>query len=360
MDQASSTNGNIGFAPLGAGDLIDRSVRFYRRFFWTFILIASPPMIAGMVITVAWTSFARWLFLGGGSVTPDTYFAYYMFVWFGSLAIWFTQTAATLVVMGGAARNFVRHLLYGEPITFRETYANVRRRLGGLTGASILISIIVGVIGVVIFYFTLIAAMFGLGIAALVFRAIPLLVAVVGTAVVLVILSLGALLFFLIASRFAYVQQAMMVEGLGVFAAISRSASLASGNVKRFAALFIFTTVAAYSALALLYVPLGWYAWVEGVSLVGDADIAPQWYEIASQFIGQLSFILLSPVWMVGLCLLYVDERIRREGYDIELLAARRLGAIPAVPDVYRNPLQPAIGEAQKQYERPSSMLGLE
>jgi hypothetical protein len=46
---------------------------------------------------------------------------------------------------------------------------------------------------------------------------------------------------------------------------------------------------------------------------------------------------------MVGLCLLYVDERVRREGYDIELMAARRLGDIPSVPATYINPLTPAL-----------------
>jgi hypothetical protein len=40
---------------------------------------------------------------------------------------------------------------------------------------------------------------------------------------------------------------------------------------------------------------------------------------------------------------LYVDERVRHEGYDIELMAARNLGEIPAVPTQYANPLQPAL-----------------
>jgi hypothetical protein len=139
----------------------------------------------------------------------------------------------------------------------------------------------------------------------------------------------------------------MLVEGQGAFAAISRSGTLASGNVKRLAALFIFSTVATYSALALLYVPLLWYAWANGLDFFsGQPDLVPAWYDIASQLVWQGSFILLSPVWMVGLCLLYVDERVRHEGYDIELAAARRLGDIPSVPDDYINPLQPALGGA--------------
>src|SRR5882757_214784 len=77
-------------------------------------------------------------------------------------------------------------------------------------------------------------------------------------------------------------------------------------------------------------------------------------------------FILLSPVWMIGLCLLYVDERVRTEGYDIELMAARRLGDIPSVPEAYINPLNPALSSTIEaaipdRPERPSpfTMLGL-
>jgi len=172
-------------------------------------------------------------------------------------------------------------------------------------------------------------------------------------------------LFFLVASRLAYVPQVMLVEGQDVFSAIGRSTALASGNVKRLAALFVFTTVATYSALSLFYIPLGWYAYLEGVPVFTfDTDLIPAWYEIANQFIWQASFILLMPVWMIGLCLLYVDERVRHEGYDIELLATRHLGEIPAVPIDFINPLQPALANQNPPAQSPkqnSSMspLGL-
>jgi hypothetical protein len=82
-----------------------------------------------------------------------------------------------------------------------------------------------------------------------------------------------------------------------------------------------------------------------------DHDLIPAWYEITSQLLSQASVILLAPVWMVGLCLLYIDERVRHEGYDIELMAARRLGEIPDVPQDYLNPLQPALAT---NVERPA------
>jgi len=359
MNATSGKNTTIALAPLGAGDLIDRAVRFYRQNFWTFIWIAAPPIVVGTLVSVGWGILGRGLFsVGSASVSPDDLVGYYLFVGFGSMVIWLTETVAALTVMGGASRNFVRHLMFGESITFRETYRNVRKRLGGLIVASSFIAIVLGFIGIFIFYFGIIFATIAVVFAVAVFSFSTFIAVIVAVILGLVVAFLTGWLFFLAASRFAYIPQVMLVEGQGVFAAIGRSTSLASGNVKRLAALFIFTTVATYSALSLLYVPLGWYAYLQGVQILAfDADTVPAWYEIASQFIGQISFILLMPVWMVGLCLLYVDERVRHEGYDIELMAARRLGEIPSVPRNFVNPLQPALAQNQIQNRTKKSKL---
>ena len=355
------TNGDtstLGIAPLGPGDLIDRAVRFYRGNFWTFVMIAAPPIVTGLLISVGWTFLARSLFsLGAASDGLDLTF-YYLFVWLGALIIWFIQSIAMLSVMGGASRNFVRHLLFSEPVTFRETYANTWKRLGALLVASSIMTIALGTIGLAVFYLGLTIGMIVIFIVVAALQMVPPLAALVS-----VLLGTGVAigtgwLFFLIASRFAYVPQVMLVEGQGVFAAIARSASLAGGNVRRLAALFIFSILATYAALALLYVPLTLYAWSQGVEVFSfESDLAPAWYEIASQLIWQASLIILTPVWMVGLCLLYVDERVRHEGYDIELMAARRLGDIPSVPQSYINPLQPALA-AHRLPEPPATSRG--
>ena len=359
MNSSASSDSQLSLKPLGAGDLIDRAVRFYRRDFWTFIWIAAPPVVVGTLISVGWGMLARALFsVGAGSLNPDDLVGYYLFIGFGSALIWLTETIAALTVMGGAARNFVRHLMFGEPMTFRETYRNARKRLFALVAASSFITFVLGLIGLFIFYFGIIFATIAVIFAIAVFSFSTFAAVVAAVLLSLGVAFLTGWLFFLAASRFAYIPQVMLVEGLGVFAAIGRSASLAGGNVKRLAALFIFTTVATYSALSLLYVPLGWYAYLQGVQILSfDADTVPAWYEIASQLIGQISFILLMPVWMVGLCLLYIDERVRREGYDIELMAARRLGEIPSVPRDFVNPLQPALAQNQIQDQTGNTKL---
>ncbi len=338
-------NINLLLAPLGPGDLIDRAVRFYRANFSTLVLIAAPPVIVGTILSVGWLSLSRSIFFTGG-YDPMESTGYAIFTLLGSVGIWYVQTIAVLSVMGGASRNFVRHLLHGDRISFADTYRNTWGRLAGLIAASALTSFLIGLIGFLVFYAWVIVVSLAIVLIALALQAIPVLAFIVGTAVFVVSLAATYMLFCLIASRFAFVPQVMLVEGQGVFSAIGRSLMLASGNAKRFAALFAFTLVATYSALAILYVPLGWYAWLEGVEMIPfGSQITPAWYEVSAQLVWQVSIILLSPVWMIGLCLLYVDERVRHEGYDIELMATRRLGEIPSVPQNYVNPLQPALGE---------------
>lgn len=340
---AKILNSSLSLTPLGAGDLIDRAVRFYRNNFWTFVLIAAPPIVVGTLVSVGWTMLGREIFdFGEDAVTARVYQT--LFTYLGNTVIWFFEGVAALIVMGGASRNFVRHILFDERITFRETYSNVRKRLFGLLGASILLVMLFVFLGGIILQFGASILMIVIFIIIAATESFPLLSTLLSVAVVIAgSFGLGWL-FFLVISRFTYVPQVMMVEGQGVFSAIGRSTSLAGKNVKRLAALFVFTTVAIASAMFLFYVPLGWYAYASGVNLSPfAADELPAWYTIANQLVSQASLILLIPVWMIGLCLLYVDERVRHEGYDIELMAARSLGEIPSLPQNYSNPLQPAL-----------------
>jgi hypothetical protein len=86
------------------------------------------------------------------------------------------------------------------------------------------------------------------------------------------------------------------------------------------------------------------------------------WYAITYSVIEPLSSILLAPVWMLGMSLLYVDERVRHEGYDIELMASQKLDPMPQI-DV-TSPFAPAISTVPNRLplQRPNpsgSVLGL-
>jgi hypothetical protein len=186
---------------------------------------------------------------------------------------------------------------------------------------------------------------------------------IVGVAGGMVVTAVSLWLFFFMAGKVAYVPQVLLVEGKRVFDSVSRSFSLAKGNVRRLMAMTFFITFATYSALMILVVPLGWYGYLNGVSPEPwNATQWPVWYAIGYSVLEPLSSILLAPVWMLGMSLLYVDERVRHEGYDIELMASQKLDPMPQI-DV-TSPFAPAISTVPNRLplQRPipsGSVLGL-
>jgi hypothetical protein len=353
----------LSLAPLGAGDLIDRAVRLYRRHFSTLIRIAAPQVIVFAIGSAIFTVGVREI---SSTSSTERVMLYFLMIVGGS-GIMIAAAIFSLIVMGGAARNLVAHLLWNEPVSFRTTYGAVKSRFWGLLGASVLVALWLGFcswLAFFCFYVVFIIIVFiAVGVGQMLPSSIVVLVGVIGGIAAVV----GAtILFFLLAGRMAYVPQAMLVEGRTVGSAIGRSFSLASGNVRRLMAMTIFTSFATYSALAILIVPLIWYGWANGVNLsfIGGEEW-PTWYAIGYQVILQCSHILLAPIWMLGLSLLYVDERVRHEGYDIELMAARQLPPMPELPGVI-SPFAPAlVTRRTKQFVPPPmpmpppSVLGL-
>ena len=338
----------LSLTPLGAGDLIDRTIRLYRRHFTTFIRASVPPVIISATGSVLYTVTLRGLALteSGGRLVL------YVALSFVGLALILAGYLFHFIVMGGAAHNLVRHLLWKEPVAARTIYRSVRARFWGLLGATLAVFCWVLVALGVAFAALLLCLLVALIIAGLMFGSDmarwpelllwPLRIAsLVGFVVVLYV---SQWLFFYLAGRVAYVPQVMLIEGRGVLDSIWRSSALARGNVRRLMAMFWFTISGGFSVLALLAIPLGWYAYLHGIDLdaLRNSEV-PAWYSISYQLMAQASTILLTPVFMLSLSLLYVDERVRSEGYDVELSAARLYGEMPVLPSGRSSPLAPAL-----------------
>jgi hypothetical protein len=316
----------LPLAPLGAGDLIDRAVRLYRQHLLVLIRTAAPPVI---IVAAGWILLSisvRKVFIA--SETNDLFI--YVLLLFLSLVVMLGGYLLTLVVMGGATRTLVAHLLRNDAVTARATYTAVRSRFWGLLGASLIVLLWLGgafIAASSVWQMVFSAVFLGSLALASVLSWVAVIIGIVGTLAA----TAGALwLFFFIAGRVAYVPQVMLVEGKGIVEAVTRSVSLTRGNVRRLMAMTLFTTFATNSALMILMAPLGWYGYLNGIDVLNPGQW-PTWYAVAYSVLGPLSSILLTPVWMLSLSLLYVDERVRHEGYDIELMAARQLGEVPDI-----------------------------
>lgn len=302
-----------------------------------------PPVLVSAVGAVLWA-----VGVGGVGVTDSSaLLAVYVAVAGAGLLLQLVGTLFYVMVMGGATRTLVAHLLSGEAVTVRAVYRSVRERFWRLVGAGLVVGFWMGVTGTVAafvwFVLVLTASLvvsvlgFGLGLP-------EWAVGVAALGLMLLAAFATLAVFFYLGGLLAYVLQAMMVEGRGVFEAVNRSTKLARRHLRRLATVFFFTTFASISAWMLLVTPLIYVGVAEGYSLnPWSASEAPVWYRIGFQVMWQASSILLAPVWMLGLSLLYIDERVRQEGYDIELAAARVFGTMPDVPQGYAAPLSPAL-----------------
>src|SRR5690242_6846320 len=228
----------LQLAPLGAGDLIDRAVRLYRRHLFVLIRIAAPPVI---IVAAGWILLSisiRRVFV----TTETSDLVLYVVLMLLSVGLMLAGYLFMLIVMGGATRTLVAHLLRNEPVTAKATYNAVRARFWGLLGASLIVLAWIMA--------SMTAAFIGWEIAAVIFIVGSMAMASVGPAWLSgIIMGIGMLIatvlalwvFFLVVGRVAYVPQVMLVEGKTVFQAVGRSFTLARGNVRRLMAMTLFT-----------------------------------------------------------------------------------------------------------------------
>jgi hypothetical protein len=132
-------------------------------------------------------------------------------------------------------------------------------------------------------------------------------------AIVLVIVSMVGTLAFL--ARYMSLSAVVMLEDRGAYASIGRASSLAAGSVWRSVGLlFVFFVISAVFAVVALVV----------ASLVIHERTAA----------GPIAGLLAMPIYpalAAMIVVLYYDLRIRKEGYDIELMDRRLDGASTAM-----------------------------
>ena len=320
---------SLTLAPLSAGDLLDRIVRLYRRHWMALMRIAILPALLSylglMVLTFGLRNFS--------TTKGDLRLATSVLLVLGGVGLYVGGKAVLVFLLGGTARELVQHFMDGSPVTVRGAYGAVRQHFWRLVGASVLIVALVATLGIFLLY----AVIMALGVYALAvgwaLSSFPFWLQVTLHIIVGVLAFIAVTILVLMnVKRIVFLPQVITVENKRVSAALSRSFSLAGGEFRRkdfipIIALVFFYIYISWSVLLLFMLPVYLYAGMNGID-GGPFNLhQPLWYTVLSNTISQASEILLLPVLMIGFVLLYIDSRVRREGYDLELLANRYLPA---------------------------------
>jgi hypothetical protein len=307
--------------PMSTGDVIDRSVRIYRRNFVPLISIAAMPSLIGyLATTFFWFGYSKMILGAAETDVPEfSPFSLLMLAIGGILyPFWLF---AMLITVSGLSRVIGDHIMLDEPITFRKCFAAARKRLGdiflmGLLG--LVIMFVVTIIIYIIFFIVVIVAVLLAGATASA-NLPPWLVGTVTGIAVLLAIGAGIAAALVVIARVVFLPQIVMIEGQTAGSSISRAMDLGKGNWYRVGGIVLFTYFVSLSLLSALTLPVLAGLYFTNI-LTAEFMVSPTWNILYASF-NQLANLLCLPIWIISYTLLYFDSRVRKEAYDLELLA---------------------------------------
>lgn len=125
--------------------------------------------------------------------------------------------------------------------------------------------------------------------------------------VILALLIVGILLFFYLVVVWVFTLEAIIFEGMSAVDALRRSRDLVRGSWWR---LF---------GIGIVYVLLGLALLIPGgIAVVIFGAVSPALATVVLGLVGAL----ITPIFSIGSVLVYVDLRVRKEGYNLDTLAS--------------------------------------
>ena len=306
--------GIVPLRPLGVGELLDGGLQTMRR---------HPRLVLGTAALVAVISEAlqlpvRYLFtsslaaLGAsGGVRPDQ-LGEVLSRTLGGLSVLavvgYVVGLLGNAVLSGLLTVVVGRAVLGEPVTARDCWRAARRRVLGLIGLGLL---------------TLLLELLVLALTLVPLGLVLLLGGGVVAAVVLGVLGglVGVLAVIVVAVLLALAPPAYVLEGESVVAALRRSVGLVRARFWALLGMIALTAVITGIIASAVSAPfsLGGQA-LSGSVASGTATTLPGLVVASLGTVVGLTVTMPFSAAVIGL--LYVDARMRREGFDIELQRA--------------------------------------
>jgi hypothetical protein len=296
------------FRPLGIGELLDASFVLYRRNLLLLVAITAvvqvPFAILDLVIFQVLgvgadlDAAGRPGFFGtaaspNGSLSDAQISTLKgLFIYMGIVGA--VQMFVVLPLSLAAMSRAVSDRYLDRPASLGSSYAAAVRRGGALLGAILLLILLVA----------------GLSVAAFVGIALATLAGPIGIVPAIALLLAWLLALPLVAVRSTLFAQAIVVEGVGSLTGLRRSWRLTHR--------FFWRTFAIVLVVYLLQSVVG-VVLQAPISLVVSGTGTQQ---LLGKAVGAVTSVLVSPLSLIALTLVYYDLRIRKEAFDIEMLAA--------------------------------------
>ncbi len=286
--------------PLSTGEVLDRTFQLYRARFWLFAGISAFVPAVNLVLTIVRLF---WMRHHGTPGTVPTHRSQYAMVIFGLLA-W-----AFLFVLYGVANaasvSAISNVYLGRETSVAGAYHAAKEHWLRYVFVALAQLWSAGWLTIL-----LLAAMFGVLLARR--HAGHLDRTGANITIALFILAVLASMAYVIWAyiRVSLAMPASVVENVKARAALRRSKTLLVDRKFRIF-LLLLLLMALYSVVATVQIPLT-------LLLARSHGSATGLLTATTLLVQFLTGTLLTPVGAIGICLFYIDERVRREGFDIE------------------------------------------
>jgi hypothetical protein len=311
--------------PMSIGDMLDAAFRLYRRHFLTFIgIVALLQVPMGMLQFAAQLPYlqalrnftARPPRLGPGA-SPFDAFPFVQLLPYYALILGLSVLQYLLVynLMTGALANAISRSYLGEPISILSAYNIGLKRFFALIAAS-LIPFVVTLVFVAVTVgctFGVIFTLYTQSVRTGQQSNIGLVIVVFGLIIVLIAGGIAGLFFYV---RLLLTTQAIVLEGQGPWAGLARSWRLVGQAFWRTLGILLLVYAFIYIVSLVVQLPLIVAGMFLGV-LLNNMVL----YQGIVSLVTYGVLILVLPLQFIIFTLLYYDLRIRKEGYDLELMA---------------------------------------
>ena len=313
--------GIIPLRPLSIGDIYQGAFAAIKTNARTMFGFTAALLGVVLVISIA-TNYAIINLVLPNYLSPSSPYA----AVFTSLSGSFSQLGGSLlqalatVLLSGLIIVAVSRSVLGRVASSKEVWERTKSKFLPLIGLNIIISIISGlmmIIGIAVFFALLASAASTANTDREFLQDLSIML--VGLFILMVI---SALVGSYLSIKFSVASPAMVLENLGVFAAIGRSWSLTRGNFWRLFGINILTAIIT-SMVAGIFVgiadALGAIFIVVGSSSPEDVIASLNTTYILVMVMSTIAQLLILPFTSSVNALLYIDLRMRKEGLDVEL-----------------------------------------
>lgn len=304
---------NETLRPLSLAEILDRTAQLYRSRFLVFLGITTIP--AGTIFVFAAGIFAFIAWMSANSRNGSSAADVVVWVFVALLAVLVVPVGLGVNALGAAAMSDASARMFlGEAVTIRNSYGNAWKRGWRYLGLYILQGLVIVAAPVAVFCAGFVVMVIGKISGYAAGDNSPLF----GGLLFLLFLLLGAFALWMLL-RLCLAFPVCVVEQLSAWAALKRGTRLSQGTRGRIFVLYLMGMV------------LNWVlTWPVTFVVIVVVTLVPSLQgQKHAQLVGMLVVFtlygsyfavkaLIKPIYGIALTIFYFDQRIRKEGFDIE------------------------------------------